>query len=146
MPSHGAKKSKGIGLSNSRLQCFLYHSLLAEGQGADCVAAIVKAARQFNAEHALTGLLVFDGWRFGQYLEGPAPALQGLIQRLSRDSRHTAFTPVLQAELEGARRYPIWSMAYAYVDEGDPLAALAKLEGASALQYWQALDSALDKA
>lgn len=139
-------KTEGIGVSNTGLQYFLYHSQLADGSGVDCVASIVKTARQFNEAHALTGLLVFDGLRFCQYLEGPAPALNSLIQRLSRDPRHTAFTPVLQAEVEGARRYPTWSMAYAYVDEGDPLARLASLEGTSALQYWQALDSALDKA
>ena len=139
-------KTEGISVSNTGLQYFLYHSQLADGSGVDCVASIVKTARQFNEAHALTGLLVFDGLRFGQYLEGPAPALNSLIQRLSRDPRHTAFTPVLQAEVEGARRYPTWSMAYAYVDEGDPLATLASLEGVSALQYWQALDNALDKA
>ena len=133
-------------MSNTRLQYFLYHSQLAEGSGVDCVASIVKVARQFNQASGLTGLLVFDGYRFCQYLEGPAPALNSLIQRLSRDPRHTAFMPLLQAELEGARRYQGWSMAYAYVDETDLLATMADLEGASALQYWQAMDSALDKA
>lgn len=75
--------------ATSHRLCFLYHSVMADTQEASCVADIVKAARQFNASQGLSGLLVFDGMRFAQYLEGPADALQALIERLQQDTRHT---------------------------------------------------------
>lgn len=49
----------------------VYSSQLAPSVPAECVADIVRTARQFNAAHGITGLLVFDGQRFCQYLEGP---------------------------------------------------------------------------
>ena len=126
--------------------CFLYHSVMAEPQEASCVAAIVKEARQFNASQGLSGLLVFDGMRFVQYLEGPADALQALIERLPQDPRHTQFTNVWVAQLQGKRRFADWSMGYAYADEDDPLTALTALSGAEALDAFLAMAESLDMA
>ena len=126
------------------IDCFLYHSMLAESADARCVAEIVKTARHFNSRAGLTGLLVFDGQRFCQYLEGPQAALTALVAKLQRDPRHTRFTPLLHAPLGGARRFQHWAMGYAYVDDGDPLSAIAALPGDEALQYLQALAFTID--
>lgn len=127
-------------------QCFLYHSVISEHEEARCVADIVKVARQFNGDNGITGLLVFDGMRFYQYLEGPqAPMLQ-LIERLRKDSRHTQFTPVWMAGLHEPRRFSGWAMGYAYADEGDPLGSLAALSGLQALERFQQLSGSLDLA
>ena len=132
--------------ASSHRLCFLYHSVLAQSQDASCVGTIVKAARQFNASQGLSGLLVFDGMRFFQYLEGPADALQALIERLQQDPRHTQFTTVWMAQLQGERRFPGWSMGYAYADEDDPLTALAAQNGAEALDAFLAMTELLDMA
>lgn len=132
--------------ATSHRLCFLYHSVMADTQEASCVADIVKAARQFNASQGLSGLLVFDGMRFVQYLEGPADALQALIERLQQDTRHTQFTTVWVAQLQGERRFAGWSMGYAYADEDDPLSALTALRGAEALDAFLAMTQSLDMA
>lgn len=68
-----------------------YTSLAAldidEGQLLD----ILKSARDLNAIDGITGLLIFDGSRFLQWIEGPPQAIDDLIERLRRDPRHSAF-------------------------------------------------------
>ena len=78
---------------HQELQCFMYHSELAPTAELSCVADIVKTARDFNQLHAITGVLIFDGQRFAQYIEGEAQAIDFLIGQLARDPRHINFTP-----------------------------------------------------
>ncbi len=124
----------------------MYHSLLSPDADVECVPAIVKGARQFNATHGICGVLVFDGQRFFQYMEGPSGVIADLIIRLSKDTRHTHFTPMLHAELEGDGLFQAWSMGYAYADEGDQLSELVALKGASALAYLRQMVRQLDMA
>lgn len=99
-------------MSHERLSQFAYHSTLADGQSASCVGTIIKVARAFNALHGITGVLLFDGERFCQYVEGAPSTLDALVQRIRTDLRHNQFTPLLHGPLAGGRRYPQWSMAY----------------------------------
>lgn len=124
---------------------FMYCSVLAPDAGPSCVGAIVKTAREFNGMHGITGLLVFDGERFCQYIEGPAPAMQGLIERLEADSRHRDFTPLhFMRAMAGPRRFPGWSMGYAEVGDECPIEGMAQLGADQALQKLQALSRELD--
>ena len=58
---------------------FLYWSQLADSQSPTAIGQILARARPFNAANGITGLLVFDGQRFCQHLEGPAVALESLM-------------------------------------------------------------------
>jgi hypothetical protein len=124
--------------------CFLYHSTLAPAYDAHCVADIIRRAREVNATLGITGVLVFDGERFAQYLEGPAQPLDELVAQIAGDLRHTAFTPLWRGPLAGARRYAAWSMAYASMDDADPLTGLQQLQGEPAVAYFHALARELD--
>ena len=104
-------------MSNEALSQFAYHSTLADGYGASCVGAIIKVARAFNASHGITGVLLFDGERFCQYIEGEPATLDALVGRIRQDVRHKGMATLLQEPLAGGRRYPHWSMAYSNVDE-----------------------------
>ncbi|AVP58056.1 BLUF domain-containing protein [Pulveribacter suum] len=124
-------------MNNEVLSQFAYHSTLAGGHGATCVGAIIKAARAFNATHGITGVLLFDGERFCQYIEGAPGALDTLVRRIRRDARHKDVVTLLHEPLYGGRRYPSWSMAFSDVDEdaiigqmmaSTPHAALALLK------------------
>lgn len=66
-----------------KLQCFLYHSELDPAALVACVPDIIKEARRFNAEHQITGVLMFDGHRFAQYLEGMPEKVDLLIDKLA---------------------------------------------------------------
>lgn len=71
-----------------RYQLF-YLSRLAAGTSPACVAEIVRASRQRNTARGISSLLVFDGWRFCQYLEGEKAAVGELADRIRTDARHT---------------------------------------------------------
>lgn len=128
------------------LHCFLYHSQIADAASISCVADIVRTARSFNKTVGITGMLVFDGQRFCQYIEGPAEPLQTLIDSIARDPRHKAFTPQHHSECSGERRYANWSMAYVLVDDDEPLQHLAPLRGEQAIVQLQELMPLLDAA
>jgi len=122
----------------------LYHSHIAPEADISCVADIVKTARNFNKVHEITGLLVFDGQRFCQYIEGPDDALQALIDRIAQDPRHVQFTPKYHAPCKGARLFAHWAMAYVLIDDEEPLDEMHALDGPSALAKLQALLPMLD--
>lgn len=120
-------------MNSSAIDTFLYTSRLVESAGVDCVADIVKTARAFNLENSITGILVFDGERFCQYIEGPKEPLDELITRIARDRRHFEFAPKLHRSVRGRRLFSGWSMAYAMVDDDEPLQRLAALTNDKAL-------------
>lgn len=131
-------------MQENALECFLYHSQLAPGADTTCIAGIIKAARSFNWSAGITGMLVFDGERFFQYVEGPPEQLGLLVESISRDERHVNFTPVFpQTHLE-QRRFAKWSMAYVIVDDAEPLDAICELKGSGALAKLQELLPLLD--
>jgi len=66
----------------------LYVSYLAEASGQPDVAAIVRESWKNSERDDVSGLLVFDGSRFAQFLEGPEAAMQHLRSRLEGDHRH----------------------------------------------------------
>lgn len=129
---------------DTNLHAFLYHSRMASDADLGGIADIVKTARSFNKEVGITGMLVFDGQRFCQYIEGPQSAMQALIGRIGQDPRHTHFTPMHDAPLAGPRWFGKWSMAYVQVDDGEPLDELSRLEGLHALRRLQVLIPELD--
>ena len=126
------------------LFCFLYHSKIAPDVGVSCVAEIVKTARSFNKEHQITGMLVFDGQRFCQYIEGPRQDLQALIDRIEVDARHHQFEPKHHAPLNGKRMFSNWSMAYVLVDDAEPLDDLERVVGPAAIEILESLIPMLD--
>ena len=51
---------------------------------------IRESARHLNALDGITGLLLFNGSRFLQIIEGDPEAIGELIERLRTDDRHSA--------------------------------------------------------
>lgn len=129
---------------NSNLYYVLYHSQIAPSAPISCVAEIVKTARGFNKDHDITGILVFDGQRFFQYLEGPKQAVSGLLTAIAADPRHVEFRLQHQGERVEERMFRNWSMAYVLVDDSEPLADLHGIEGESAMHKLKALIPLLD--
>ena len=90
------------------------------------VGTILAAARRRNLADRITGLLVFDGVRFLQALEGERELVEGCYARIRRDARHRA--PVTLSEREIDRReFGDWTMAWTQVNHINadvPLAAM----------------------
>jgi hypothetical protein len=70
---------------------------------------IVSTARKRNAEHKVTGFLMFDRARYHQILEGDAGAVDKLYARIVEDSRHRNVELLSRDEIP-KRNFPDWSM------------------------------------
>ena len=116
----------------------LYTSQLAPGTPVTAVARIAGHARKANAERGLTGLLVFDGQRFCQQLEGSQKNVLSAMARISQDARHVEVSVVHQGQL-ATRRFSSFSLAFSQIEKGDVLEQLEQLDGAAALQAFEAL-------
>jgi hypothetical protein len=81
------------------------------------LADIHESARHLNALDGVTGLLVFDGIRFLQIIEGSEEAIDSLVDRLRRDQRHSAFE-IRDERSVDARSFPDWSMELLRVSNG----------------------------
>lgn len=114
-----------------QLHQLLYTSVIAPTASPSCVADILREARATNEAISITGLLVFDGWRFCQYLEGQADELLGMKRRIAADARHHQLKILHVGSFPGPRRFPAWSMGYALAHDET---LLEKLEQASGIQ------------
>jgi len=116
----------------------LYVSTLSVDQPLTVVHAIAARARIHNRERGITGLLVFDGARFCQQLEGPEAAVRTLMQHIREDPRHI-YVEVLHDAPLAQRRFQQFSLGFCTIDEGTALDHLETLRGRAALQAFQAL-------
>ncbi len=99
------------------LKTLTYTSRASLDLSADDLAHIHQSAQRFNALDGITGLLVFDGVRFLQIIEGSEEAIDNLVERLRRDPRHSA-VEIRDTRFAGERSFPDWSMALVSVSAG----------------------------
>lgn len=108
------------------------------------VNEIVQVSRCNNRLAGITGILVFDGWRFFQYLEGPEEAVRRLVDRLRLDPRHDDYAELLAAPFPGPRRFHKWSMGYSVSADEDLLAAFTSLNPSELIQNMPDLVANID--
>ena len=128
----------------SALHAFLYCSVFEPSQPVECVGDIVRTSREKNQHLGLTGILIFDGSRFCQYLEGPAQELNDVLTSIKKDQRHKDVKLQLHGPMHGERKFKGWSIAYAEVDEEISLAQMSTANGNDALLYLNDLLPSLD--
>lgn len=127
----------------TKLYEILYVSTLAPEAPISVVADIAGKARQVNAELGVTGLLIFDGMRFCQQLEGNQKEVLKLLERIRQDTRHVQMEVLHHGEL-AERRFRRFSLGYASVGDGDALGRLEELDTQVALDAFLALLPTLD--
>jgi len=116
----------------------LYVSTLAPRHPPRVVAEIAGRARHVNAELDVTGLLIFDGQRFCQQLEGPQKSVLKLIERIRNDPRHVNVEVLHHGPLAG-RRFQQFTLAFSTVEDVDALARMEQLDGEAALAAFEAV-------
>ena len=83
------------------------------------VEKIVKFSTGKNRMRDLTGMLIFSGAHFAQFLEGPPSCIEQVKREIVGDERHHNLI-TLTSKLGVERRYAGWSLAYSgfatYVD------------------------------
>jgi hypothetical protein len=82
-----------------------------EENGNDEIASIRSTAQSRNPELGLTGVLIFSGRHFAQFLEGPDAGLERMKASIFRDQRHRGVL-TLQSQSTERRRYGRWALAY----------------------------------
>ena len=75
------------------------------------LAYLLAQARQFNAAHELTGILLYGNDQFFQVLEGEASVVHSLYARICQDPRHRNVTTYANKPI-AARAFADWTMAY----------------------------------
>ena len=100
-----------------RLKTLTYTSRARLDLGDEDLAAIQQTARHLNALDGISGLLLFDGSRFLQIVEGAEDAVDNLVERLRMDPRHSAFE-VRDERYVDRRSFPDWSMELVRVSSG----------------------------
>jgi hypothetical protein len=81
------------------------------------VEDLARKAGECNGAQSITGLLLFDGRRFMQAIEGDKNSVQTLMERIGADDRHESI--VIVSEGRAARRkFSDWSLCYKRVGEG----------------------------
>ena len=72
---------------------------------------IVQKARDFNASHGITGMLLHKDGNFMQALEGPRVEVLKLMEKIQHDSRHTGILRLLMRPVK-ERQFEDWSMGF----------------------------------
>jgi len=106
----------------------LYTSFISPDFNDVEVPDIVRRAREKNRLADVTGLLIFDGLCFCQYLEGPDHALERVFASIKADSRHLEITVKEHTSLIGHRMFASSPLAFAACDDPDRLDALRKFD------------------
>ncbi|OCK48062.1 blue light sensor protein [Stenotrophomonas maltophilia] len=96
------------------------------GQSNGALDKIVDDVARFNRNAGVTGVLLFDGARFLQYMEGPEDGLSVAYSRVLGARSHNGIVE-LQRGRVGQRRLPFWPMKWLAVESGE-IRALAQAD------------------
>ena len=88
----------------------VYISTATDRTDAGVLDAILATSRRNNRRDGITGLLLHDGRRFLQVLEGPQPLVDAAFLRIRADPRHRASVMLHARQAEG-RSFGEWDMA-----------------------------------
>lgn len=86
-----------------------YTSLAALDLSVEQLFDIGQTARDLNALDGVTGLLLFNGTHFLQWIEGAPEVIDELMERLRRDPRHSA-VEIRETQMADSRLFADWSM------------------------------------
>ena len=77
----------------------------------EALVDLVDQARTNNAEHGLTGVLLYRRQRFLQLLEGEERAVLRLYAAIVADDRHEGVATLMRGR-RIRRQFPTWTMAF----------------------------------
>ena len=123
------KQKKVVQMS---LQELIYTSLAEPVNARRDVSDILGWSEKYNASAGITGLLLFDGSRYIQILEGDPKTVDTLFKSISNDTRHFGIELLHTGQIE-ERSFRQWRMAYESLPAG-LLEHLAENIGASAFE------------
>ena len=90
---------------------FVYESVASDSLVEADVLDILRKSQVRNNQAGISGILLFHGRRFLQFIEGPAGEVERLVERIGQDPRHREIR-VLEKTESGRLVMPTWAMAY----------------------------------
>ena len=90
----------------------IYTSRVSPGVDSRAVRDILAVSQRNNAEHGLTGALLFNSQYFLQWLEGSRTAVNERFRVIGTDKRHYE-AEILDYVAINRRNFTSWSMGYA---------------------------------
>jgi len=103
--------------SETLLHNIVYCSRAAPGVTEADVQAIIATAHRYNSANGVTGLLVYGGDIFFQWLEGPKESIVGLMHKIRHDKRHNTVVELSVNEEVRERMFPTWDMELVQPDD-----------------------------
>jgi hypothetical protein len=92
----------------------LYRSQATQAPTEADLQTLLEWSRTYNAQHQITGLLLYSDGQFVQLFEGTEAVIRDLYMRIQQDPRHTQVVTV--SEGPGPQRwFADWNMAFGYV-------------------------------
>ena len=95
----------------SNLESIVYVSSAVRLLTLEEITALLERARIRNREHGVTGVLLYIGGNFMQYLEGPTEGLDTIYRIVEQDKLHEGMILVSREKIE-KRQFGDWSMAF----------------------------------
>jgi len=118
----------------------IYTSFIAPDTDQRQVHQIAARSRAKNERIGVTGLLIFDGLRICQYLEGPSQTLFPLIDQIRIDPRHIEFDIKEHKHTTGMRRFPKTAMGFAMSNSPEGLDLFHKFNPHAEIAAFSLLD------
>jgi hypothetical protein len=88
------------------------HKLLSDGE----LFELLNQSRTWNKEHNITGMLLYKGGNFMQYIEGEKENILSLYDRIVKDRRHHGIIKIDTANIN-ERNFHDWSMGFRNMDK-----------------------------
>ncbi|CAH0221818.1 BLUF domain-containing protein [Stenotrophomonas lactitubi] len=97
------------------LRAIAYVSQAKPDLSAERLQMLVEDAARFNKLAGVTGVLLNDGERFLQYIEGPPDGIDSVYERILQASSHVDIVELARGRV-GQRQFPYWAMRELPVD------------------------------
>lgn len=104
-------------MRENKVRQIVYTSTASRGFETGQLGPILYSARFHNRQNQVTGLLLFDGKRFLQALEGDADDVDFTVARIRTDTRHRSIVVLSDRTVE-RREFGNWDMAARSGDAG----------------------------
>jgi len=94
----------------------VYQSVSVANMTAGELTRMVTAARKFNETQNISGVLIFDGEKFLQILEGEKSCIEEVYGKIKNDKRHKNVNTMWRGKIS-TRTFGCWSLALLHADD-----------------------------
>lgn len=100
------------------LVSLVYVSVASDNLTDEDIKDILQVARDFNAQHDITGMLLYRDFFFIQALEGEEEQVEALYEKIAQDPRHQNVLTVHKTPIE-QRSFTQWSMGFNKIEDAE---------------------------